>query len=237
MHAIGARAPRDVEHARHVEVALGRRPGAERVRLVGHEHVERGAVGLAEHRDRRDALLAQRADHAHGDLAAVRDEHAAELRHPQPSSTTHATATPASCAIVRWERWQPSDWKNSSATPWNWSCGWRPPGWITSACFQPTPADSPVPIALNAASFAANRAARWGSGSLLPAAVGQLGVREDPRLEPRAEPLERPRDPVHLHDVDPDATNGHASLQSARIKRARTLGSALGGGQEGRLPP
>src|SRR3989442_15406915 len=50
------------------------RSGPDRVRLVGHEHMRRLAVRLGEDRDGRDAELAARADHAHGDLAAVRDE-------------------------------------------------------------------------------------------------------------------------------------------------------------------
>src|SRR6185503_7840696 len=84
----------------------------------------------------------------------------------QPSSTTHATARPPSCESVRWLLVHPIAWYRSSATPENRSRGTWPPGWITSACFQPTPFESPVPIALNAASLAAKRAARWGIGSL-----------------------------------------------------------------------
>jgi hypothetical protein len=56
------------------EVALGRGRGADRIGLVGHQHVERLAVGLGEHGDGRDPLLAAGADHADRDLPAVGDE-------------------------------------------------------------------------------------------------------------------------------------------------------------------
>src|SRR5262249_17671305 len=164
---VGAHTLRGVEYAFLVQVALARRPGADGVRLVGHQHVQRGAVGLAEDGDARAAGLAHRADHAHGDLAAVRDQDALQARH-QPSSTTHATPSPASCESVRCERVAPSAVKRSSATPVSFSSGTRPPGCTTSICVQPTPPAMPVPSALLVASLAAKRAARCGSGSLNP---------------------------------------------------------------------
>ena len=79
MDRVGAGRLRDVYEPLDVEVALGGGGGPDRVRLVGHEHMKRLAVRLGEDRDGRDAELAARADHAHGDLAAVRDE---DLRDP-----------------------------------------------------------------------------------------------------------------------------------------------------------
>ena len=99
--------------------------------------------------------------------------------------------------------------KRSSAAPWNSRRGCCPPGWITSACFHPTPLERPVPIALNAASLAAKRAARWGSGSLWRAAVLELAVGEEPRLHALAEALQRLDEPLDLDHVDADAADRH----------------------------
>jgi len=79
MDRVGAGRLRDAHELLDVEVALDRGGRTDRVRLVGHEHVERLAVRLGEDGDGRDSELAARADHAHGDLAAVRDE---DLRDP-----------------------------------------------------------------------------------------------------------------------------------------------------------
>ena len=49
-------------------------------RLVGHEHVQRLAIGLRVHRHRRDAELAAGPDDTHRDLAAVGDEDLPERR-------------------------------------------------------------------------------------------------------------------------------------------------------------
>ena len=84
MDGVGLLRARGRDHALEVEVALGRRSRSDRVGLVGEQHVERCAVGLAEHRDGRDRELAQRADHAHRDLAAVRDQHPANAGHLRP---------------------------------------------------------------------------------------------------------------------------------------------------------
>ena len=56
------------------EVALGRGRGADGVGLVGHAHVERGAIDVGVDGDGGDAHLVERAGDADGDLAAVRDE-------------------------------------------------------------------------------------------------------------------------------------------------------------------
>ena len=61
-----------------LEVALhsGGRPDLDR--LIRHADVKRVGVGRRVDRDSLDVELVQRADHAHGDLAAVRNEDAAE---------------------------------------------------------------------------------------------------------------------------------------------------------------
>jgi hypothetical protein len=63
------------------EVALGGGAGADQIRLVGALHVHRGAVRLGVDADRADAELAERAEHAHGDLPAVRHQHLRERSH------------------------------------------------------------------------------------------------------------------------------------------------------------
>ena len=74
VHAVGAAAADGVEDRLGVEVALGRRLPAERVRLVGEADVERVAIELGVDRDGRDAELAGGPDDADGDLAAVGDQ-------------------------------------------------------------------------------------------------------------------------------------------------------------------
>ena len=69
---------RGVDDLVDAEVALGRRGGADRVRLVGDADVERGAVGVGVDGDGGDAHLVERARDANGDLAAVGDEDLAE---------------------------------------------------------------------------------------------------------------------------------------------------------------
>ena len=167
MNRIRPHAARGLEHTSGVEIALARGSGTDRPRLVRHQHVKRGTIRLTEDRDRGDAELAQGADHAHRDLAPVGDQHAPDrLRaHAPSSSTTQAIAIPPSWERVRCERVQPIVWKRSSAAPLKRSSGTRPPGWSTSMSFQPTPWLMPVPSAFEVASLAANRAARWGSGS------------------------------------------------------------------------
>ena len=82
VHAVDAGPLDHVEDRVGVEVALGRGLAAERVRLVGVADVQRVAVELGVHRDRGDPELAAGAHHAHGDLAAVRDQDLLEQRSP-----------------------------------------------------------------------------------------------------------------------------------------------------------
>ena len=64
----------DVDDLVDAQVALARGRRADGVRLVGHAHVERRAIGVGVDGDGADAHLAQRAGDADGDLAAVGDE-------------------------------------------------------------------------------------------------------------------------------------------------------------------
>src|SRR5206468_3133001 len=61
-----------------VEVALGRRPAPEGVRLVGQADVEGIPIEVGEHGDARDAHLAAGADDPHRNLPAIGDENLAE---------------------------------------------------------------------------------------------------------------------------------------------------------------
>jgi hypothetical protein len=63
------------------EIALGRRSGAEQVRLVSHSDVQRSPVRLRVHGDRRDPQLAQGAEDPNRDLTTIGDEHLREACH------------------------------------------------------------------------------------------------------------------------------------------------------------
>ncbi len=78
VHGVTARRLGRRDDVRDAEVALcgGRRADAHGV--VGELDVERVTIGRRVHGDRLDSELAEGADHAHGDLAPVRDEHAVE---------------------------------------------------------------------------------------------------------------------------------------------------------------
>ena len=78
VHGLGARLADHLQQPRDVQVALGRRPRAEQVRLVGVLHEQRVAVHLAVDGHRGDAHLAQGAEDADGDLAPVGDQHLGE---------------------------------------------------------------------------------------------------------------------------------------------------------------
>ena len=78
MHGVAAGRDRGGDHARDLEVALGRRGRPDADGAIGRRHPGSRAIGRRVDRDRLDAELVARADHAHGDLAPVRYEHAAE---------------------------------------------------------------------------------------------------------------------------------------------------------------
>ena len=63
------------------EIALGRRVAAEREGLVGVARMLRDAVGIGVNGDRGDPQVAQRAEDANRDLAAIRDEDFRERGH------------------------------------------------------------------------------------------------------------------------------------------------------------
>jgi transcriptional regulator with XRE-family HTH domain len=77
---------------------------------------------------------------------------------------TCASASPSEWVIVSSERRAPIAVKRRAAPPDNRSCG-GPPWRNTSMSFHSTPREWPVPSAFIAASLAANRAARLGTGS------------------------------------------------------------------------
>src|SRR3712207_1196291 len=108
VHRLGARLADDLENALGVQVALGGGRAAEPVRLAGAAHVERVAIGLGVHRDRRDAELLECADDAHGDLPAIGDQDLAEHRarrllarprRPRPGSSPEDRKFPAARAL------------------------------------------------------------------------------------------------------------------------------------------
>jgi hypothetical protein len=74
MHRVGAGDLAGGEQRRHVEVALAGGGRADAHALVGEAHMHGVLVRGRMHRDRGDAELLARAQHAQGDLAAVRDQ-------------------------------------------------------------------------------------------------------------------------------------------------------------------
>src|SRR4029078_9910046 len=98
------------------QVAVGRWRRTDAHRAVGELDVERVAVGRRVHRDGLDPELVQCADHAHGDLAPVRDEHSLEHRCPQTaggvrtgSSSNRSSPYSTGCALAAWiERTMPA---------------------------------------------------------------------------------------------------------------------------------
>ena len=81
MHRLRSGPARNLEQSLLVEVALGGRPGADQVRLVGRGDVEGAPVGLGIDGDGGDPELAQGAEDADGNLAAIGHENFREGRH------------------------------------------------------------------------------------------------------------------------------------------------------------
>ena len=71
MDGLGTGALRGCDDGVDVEIALARRGGSDADRDVRLGHVAGTGVGVAEHRDRTDTQLAERADHPDRDLTAV----------------------------------------------------------------------------------------------------------------------------------------------------------------------
>ena len=78
MHGVAARRLGRGDDVRDAQVALRGRGRADADRLVGELDVQCVAVGGRVDGDGLDPELVQRADHADGDLASIRDEHAVE---------------------------------------------------------------------------------------------------------------------------------------------------------------
>src|SRR5688500_8842705 len=81
MHRVGGAGAGRIDDAVDAQVALRWRTRPNRHRLVRHPHVPCGAIALGEHRHRLESHVAARANDAHGNLSAVRDEHVAHGRH------------------------------------------------------------------------------------------------------------------------------------------------------------
>ncbi len=78
MHGIRSGCERGVDDGVDREVALAARSGADADGAVREPHVQGGAVGVGVDRDGLDTEIARGADHAAGDLAAVRDQERVE---------------------------------------------------------------------------------------------------------------------------------------------------------------
>ena len=90
MNSFGTGPGGSLEQSLPVEVALGRRPGPDQVRLVRGGQMQRGTVGLRIDGDGSDSELAEGAEDADRDLTAVGDEdfrehgHSAHSRRRRP---------------------------------------------------------------------------------------------------------------------------------------------------------
>ena len=71
-------AARDVEDLLDVEIGLARSRRTDVVGVVGLAHVQRLAIDVGEDGDRLDAHLAAGANDAHGNLAAIGNQHSFE---------------------------------------------------------------------------------------------------------------------------------------------------------------
>ena len=78
MNGIGAARLRGGDDAIDVEVALRWRIAADADGFAGHAYVPRAAIALGIDGNRRNLQIAARANHPHGDLAAIRDQDLAQ---------------------------------------------------------------------------------------------------------------------------------------------------------------
>ena len=95
VHRVGARAGGDVEDLGHVEVGLGRRRAAERVRLVGQRDEQPVRVRVGVDRDAAEPRVGRGPDHPDRDLAAVGHE---DLGDASPDGSPLARALPSAVA-------------------------------------------------------------------------------------------------------------------------------------------
>jgi hypothetical protein len=82
MDRVGAGLFGGVDDRVDAQIAVARRTGTHRPGLVGEPHVQRGAIAFRVDRRGRDAQVAARANHTHGNLAAVGDQNL--LHQPEP---------------------------------------------------------------------------------------------------------------------------------------------------------
>ena len=81
MHRVGLRPTSRFEDGVLIQVTLRRSAAADEIGLVPVGDVRRGAIGVRVDGHGPDAELAQRAEDADGDLAAVGDQHLSECGH------------------------------------------------------------------------------------------------------------------------------------------------------------
>ena len=74
MNGIGATSPRDVKDSLNVQVGLGRCRRTDVISLVGLHHMQSSAIDIGENGNGMNTHFTARTNHAHGDLATIRDE-------------------------------------------------------------------------------------------------------------------------------------------------------------------
>jgi hypothetical protein len=75
MHGVCARLFRRLDDSIDAQVTLAGRRRTDRQRLIREDDMKSGTIGIRVHGDRGVAHLAARADDAHRDLPAIRDQH------------------------------------------------------------------------------------------------------------------------------------------------------------------
>ena len=126
---------------------------------------------------------------------------------------TCASARSSECVIVSSEDRPPIAANRRPAPPCNWSCG-GPPRRTTSTSRQSTPCEWPVPSAFIAASFAANRPAKWMAGTRRARAVRDLAFGEDAVQEALAVAFDRVGDAVDVGCVQAQADDVRHACQT-----------------------
>ena len=114
MHGVGAGLLRGVDDRVDAQVAFARRARADRPRLVGEPHVQRGAIAFRIHRGRGDAHVAARTNHAHGDLAAIGDQDLLHQTEPLTILSFDSTDWP----ICRADRRRPARERRERRSAW-----------------------------------------------------------------------------------------------------------------------
>ena len=78
MNRVGSMFLGGLENAFLTQIAFGRSRGSDMLRFIGHANVQRAAIGVGKNGDAAYAHVAQRADDAYGNLAAVGDQDSAK---------------------------------------------------------------------------------------------------------------------------------------------------------------